>query len=171
MFLAPWRFPLTLELIPEFIISDMSQKAIYRSGEVAALFGISSDTLRYYERMGLLSARRSMNRYREYSSETVGRIRLIRAALAVGFTVKELRRILKCRDGGGIPCGEVRRLLSEKLDRMKIEIREMQKMQSELSEVLQDWDDILKKVGPGRPARLLETLAAAPLNKNEQRRK
>jgi DNA-binding transcriptional MerR regulator len=148
----------------------MSQKAFYRSGEVAARFRISSDTLRYYERMGLLSARRSMNRYREYSSETLDRIRLIRSALAIGFTVKELRRILKCRDGGGVPCGEVRKLLSEKLRNMKIQIRQMQKMQSELSEILQGWDKRLKKVAPGKPARLLETLAVGR-NPLEQRRK
>jgi DNA-binding transcriptional MerR regulator len=149
----------------------MPQKGFYRSGEVAALFGISSDTLRYYERMGLLAARRSPNRYREYSSEMVGRIRLIRSALAIGFSVKELRRILKSRDGGGIPCGEVRHLLSEKLKTLKIQIRQMQKMQSELSEVLQDWDKRLKNTGPGKPARLLETLATDGPNHHAQRRK
>jgi len=111
-----------------------------------------------------------VNRYREYSSEMMDRIRLIRSALAIGFTVKELRRILKCRDGGGIPCGEVRQLLSEKLERMKIQIRQMQKMQSELNEVLQEWDHTLKKVEPGKPARLLETLSVGR-NETEPRRK
>lgn len=149
----------------------MSEKGFYRSGEVAAQFGISSDTLRYYERMGLLSARRSMNRYREYPSEMLDRIRLIRSALAIGFSVKELRHILKCRAGGGIPCGEVRQLLSEKLKTLKIQIRQMQKMQSELSEVLLDWDERLKKTEPGKPARLLETLAAGGPNHHAQRRK
>jgi len=95
----------------------MSEKRFYRSGELAAIFGISADTLHYYERMQLLPAPvRSANLSRKYPASAVQRIRLIRAALSIGFTVEELARILKNRDAGGVPCKEVRQLAVQKLD-------------------------------------------------------
>jgi DNA-binding transcriptional MerR regulator len=136
----------------------MSQKPFYRSHEVAKLFGISCDTIRYYERMGLISTKRSSNRYREYSKQTIDRIRLIRAAISIGFSTKELKPILNNRDQGGIPCRDVRQLLMTKLQNLQIQIRQMRKMQIELIRLLKDWDQRLEK-HPDRPARLLESFA------------
>ena len=66
-----------------------------RSGELAGLAGVSRDTLRHYERRGLLPlTQRSQNGYRRYSPETLTRVWLIRGALGIGFTVEELREIL-----------------------------------------------------------------------------
>src|ERR1019366_1214948 len=73
-----------------------------RSGELADLLGISPDILRHYERMKLLPVpRRSPGNYRLYPRETAHRVRLIRNALAVGFSLPELAKILKVRDAGG----------------------------------------------------------------------
>ncbi|MGH9857153.1 MAG: MerR family transcriptional regulator, partial [Acidobacteriota bacterium] len=61
------------------------------SGELARLSGVSPDTIRFYERKGLLQkTERSANGYRKFSAESVSRVRLIRSALAVGFTIHEL---------------------------------------------------------------------------------
>ena len=82
----------------------MEQKPYLRSGELAALAGISPDTLRHYERMKLLATpRRSAGNYRLYPREALERVRLIRHALAVGFSLPELAKILKVRDAGGAP--------------------------------------------------------------------
>jgi DNA-binding transcriptional MerR regulator len=63
-----------------------------RSGELAQLAGVSPDTLRHYERKGLLAApHRSPNGYREYPASALDRVRLIRRALAVGFTLSDCR--------------------------------------------------------------------------------
>jgi DNA-binding transcriptional MerR regulator len=88
-----------------------------RSGELARLAGVSTDTLRHYERRGLIAAPgRSGNGYREYPSEALDRVRLVRSALAVGFTLDELVDILAVRDRGGAPCRRARALLEEKLE-------------------------------------------------------
>ena len=79
---------------------------------------MSTDTLRLYEKKGLLpKARRSGNGYREYSEDARQRAaRLVRQAVAIGFTLAELAQILRVRDQGGIPCRDVRALGGRKLE-------------------------------------------------------
>jgi len=60
------------------------------SGELARLCGVSPDTIRHYERLGILSvAARGTNGYRRFPPETVDRVMLIRRAIAIGQTRKE----------------------------------------------------------------------------------
>jgi len=88
-----------------------------RSGELAAAAGVSVDTLRHYERRGLIEpARRLANGYRSYPRAAVSRVRLIQSALSMGFGLDELARILRARDGGRSPCQEVRALAAGKLE-------------------------------------------------------
>lgn len=137
----------------------MVQKPFLRSGELASLSGISADTLRHYERMKLLAApRRSSGNYRLYLPEALDRVRLIRCALAVGFSLSELSEILKVRDGGGSPCRRVKTLLDEKLTRLDEQISDLLAMRDHLRRVSRDWDRRLTQTPDGKPARLLETL-------------
>src|SRR5437588_13043371 len=82
-----------------------------RSGELARRAGVSPDTLRHYERRGLLPRpQKSAAGYRLYSPQALARIRLIRGALSIGVTLKELGTILADHDRGGAPCRRVRPL-------------------------------------------------------------
>src|SRR5262249_35903045 len=83
---------------------EPSSKELLRAGELARLTGVSADTLRHYERKGLLKPRRAPNGYREYSPHAIERVRLIRSALAIGLKLDELAHILKTREAGGAPC-------------------------------------------------------------------
>ncbi|HEV2668658.1 MAG TPA: heavy metal-responsive transcriptional regulator [Blastocatellia bacterium] len=134
-----------------------------RSGELARLSGVSADTLRHYERKGLLKPRRAPNGYREYTRHAVERVRLIRAALAIGFKLDDLQRVFKIRDAGGAPCRQVRELAAAKLDELEALVRDLTAMRDEMRELLKDWDRRLDSAPPDEPARLLETLAAIGL--------
>ena len=137
----------------------MVEKSYLRSGELASLSGISSDTLRHYERMKLLATpRRSSGNYRLYPPESADRVRLTQRALAVGFSLSELSEILKIRDGGGSPCRQVKRLLDEKLTRLDEQISDLLAMRDHLRTVSLDWDRRLTEASDGRPAKLLESL-------------
>jgi DNA-binding transcriptional MerR regulator len=137
----------------------VNHKAHLRSGELARLVGISTDTLRHYERLKVLPVpRRSPGNYRLYPPEAVDRLRLIRRALAVGFSLAELARILKVRDEGGAPCRQVKRLLEEKLIRLDEQISDLAAMRNQLRATLADWENRLSQTPEGRPARLLESL-------------
>ena len=132
-----------------------------RSAELATLSGVSTDTLRHYERKGLLSAGRSANGYREYSPQSKDRIRLVQHALSVGFTLDELARLLKIREQGGMPCHEVRALAAAKLKALEEQISGLSALRNELRAMLKKWDTKLAHTRKGEQARLLDMLSAS----------
>ena len=68
---------------------------------------VSTDTLRHYERMRVLQLpRRTSSRYRQYPPEAADRVQLFRRAMALGFSLEELSKILTVRDRGGARAGE-----------------------------------------------------------------
>ena len=130
-----------------------------RSGELAKAAGVSADTLRHYERRGLLpTPRRRGNGYRAYPADTVRRVLLIQRALSVGFTLEELARVFEARDLGRPPCHEVRALAEEKLRELETRIVELTALRRTLRSTLAHWDDRLASTPKGEPARLLESL-------------
>lgn len=137
-------------------------KSFLRSSELARLAGISTDTLRHYERKGLLATpRRSANGYREYPHSALERVRLIQRALSVGFTLDELSRILKLRDKGGVPCREVRALAEEKLSEVEKQLSQVMALRDDLRSMLKDWDAMLSERAATERSGLLEALAAS----------
>jgi len=139
-----------------------SEKSFYHSGELAELAGVSSDTLRHYERKGVLARPlRKANDYRQYPASALQRVRLVRRALAVGFTLDELATVLGERDRGGAPCMEVRALAAAQLAEVETRLREMSELRKELRTVLKEWDKRLEQSIPGQRAHLLESLKAS----------
>ena len=100
------------------------------------------------------------NGYRWYPPEVVDRIRLIRAALSIGFTLDELGNLLAMRDGEGVPCKHVRELAGAKLESLNRYIRQLVELRDQLNVILKQWDGALKKTPRGKRAGLLEILAA-----------
>lgn len=132
------------------------------AGELAKRAGVSTDTLRHYERKGVLARPlRGANGYRQYSPSALERVQLVRRALAVGFTLDELAKVLRLRDQGGAPCGEVRALAAARLAEVETRLRDLRKLRDELRAVLKDWDTRLAHRAPGQRAHLLESLGAS----------
>jgi DNA-binding transcriptional MerR regulator len=131
--------------------------------EVARATGVSTDTLRHYEREGLLPrVGRTAAGYREYSAATVQRVLLIQRALAIGFSLADLKRVLAVRDRGGAPCRNVRELIDARLQALDRRIEELLALREELRGVLTEWDDRLSRTPGGERAHLLESLGARP---------
>jgi DNA-binding transcriptional MerR regulator len=144
------------------VTDQLNGKSYLRSSEVARLTGVSTDTLRHYERKGIIPRpRRSANGYREYPPATVARIRLVQRALAVGFTLAELAMVLKQRDQGGTPCRAVRALAETKLAGIEQQLQELTALRDEFRDILQDWDARLAQTRQGNRAGLLESLVNA----------
>jgi DNA-binding transcriptional MerR regulator len=130
------------------------------SGELARLAGVSADTLRFYERHRLLpSVARSAAGYRHFSPQALQRVQIIRAALALGFSIRELSSILPERDLGHAPCRRVRELAAAKLAALEGHLRELQTLRRVLRSRLADWDMKLRKIPRGQRAGLLDSLA------------
>ncbi len=133
---------------------------VMQSSELAHLAGVSTDTLRHYERNRLLPlAQRSSSGYRLFPPEALVRVQMIRGALSVGFSIKELGQIFSVRDQGGSPCHQVRRLGTQKLLGIEASIQELQSKRRELKRTLIKWDQLLKRTPHGKRAGLLEVFA------------
>ena len=139
----------------------------FSSGELARQAGVSPDTLRHYERNGLLpEPPRGTNGYRRYAQSALQRVLLIRRALHVGFTIDELRGVLRTRDCGGAPCTRVRDIAAKKLVAVEEQLKELKKLRSELRVALREWDQCLARTPPGKPAHLLELLPTPVKNRS-----
>lgn len=133
-----------------------------RSGELAKLTGVSADTLRHYERLGLLARpRRTTAGYRMYPAEALKRVQLVRRAMSVGFTLAELVRILGVRDRGGAPCKQVHALAASKLVQIDERMQELLLVRKHLEELIAIWEDRLDRTPEGQPAGLLEMLSSS----------
>lgn len=136
-----------------------AQKTFLRAGELAKLAGVSTDTLRYYERKEvLLPPTRTKNNYRNYPPEALTRILLIRKALSLGFTLEELAKIFKVHDQGKVPCQQACDLAKQKLLAIEIKLQELMALRDEWQEILQDWNKRIAEAGPNKKAHLLQSL-------------
>src|SRR5258708_37774537 len=85
-----------------------------RSGALAKAAGVSADTIRHYERIGVLPhAVRTESGYRVYPEMAVNRVLVVQRALSVGFTLAEIAEIYRTRDAAGEVCGRVYALAAE----------------------------------------------------------
>jgi DNA-binding transcriptional MerR regulator len=129
------------------------------SGELAKATGLSADTIRHYEKIGVLpKAVRSASGYRTYPERSVERVLVVQRALRIGFTLAELAEVLKARDAGGAPCQRVFELAQQKLAGIKTDIAALKQTERYLDRVLTDWKSRVRQAGRGQKAHLLHSL-------------
>ncbi len=108
-----------------------------RVGEVAARAGVNVETLRYYERRGLLPApEREPSGQRRYDEETVRFLRAIKEAQAVGFTLAEIAEYLKAARRSGSPSEALRLRMAAKIDEVDARIAGLRRIREELARVV-----------------------------------
>jgi len=150
---------------------DGQEQQGLRAGELAARASVSTDTLRHYERKGVLPAPdRLANGYRSYPEEALVRVRAIRAALALGFTLDELAPLFRARERGRPPCRAVRELAADKLALAEAQLADLERLVATLRQLLVSWDEQLGSTPPGEAAHLLERLAPLPPRSPRPRR-
>lgn len=106
-------------------------------GELADALDLPPETVRFYERRGLLpEPQRATNGYRLYSDAALHRLRFIRTAQAAGLTLTEIRSIIDLRDEGTVPCSHVGALLETKLAEVQQRQRHLAALEIELDQLL-----------------------------------
>jgi MerR family Zn(II)-responsive transcriptional regulator of zntA len=107
----------------------------FRIGELAARSGVTPDTLRYYERLGLLPrAHRSTGGFRLYTREAFDRLRFVKQAQSLGLTLHEIRDLLGYESSAGLKrCRQVRDMLRTKLLELQRKLEELEDFQRTLS--------------------------------------
>ncbi len=111
--------------------------SMYRIGDVSQELGLSADTLRYYERIGLLPAvGRTAAGVRLYSNKDLSRLKFIQRAQKMNFTLAEITDLLKMRDDPQRARDKVRRLATQKLSQVELHLKELKTLRDELQLLL-----------------------------------
>ncbi len=107
-------------------------------GEVAQAADVSRDTVRYYEKVGLIvSAGRQDNGYRTYGEGDVSRLRMIRGLKELGFTLREIRSFVDAGPVESATCGDVGPRVRKKLDEIDQAILELKAKRSRIRQAFQ----------------------------------
>ncbi len=113
------------------------------TGRLARMTDVNKETIRYYERRGLLSPPpRSGSGYREYPPEAIGVVRFIKGAQALGFSLKEVAELLTLSGESNTDCGDMRDTARRKLGDIEAKIKGLQSMRKTLKKII--------KACPGR---------------------
>lgn len=105
--------------------------------DAAASSGCHLETIRYYERVGLLpEPERTRNRYRQYTDADVERLRFITRGRDLGFSLEEIRSLLRLAQDPDLSCDEVDQLARQHLGDIRTRIADLQRMASELERTI-----------------------------------
>jgi len=141
----------------------------FQIGEIAKETGASIDTIRYYEKLGLLAKpARSEGGFRIYSKAMVDRLRFVKKAKSLGLTLKEIRGIVQCSDEGLRPCCDlVRKLFEKKITEFETRIKELQKMRRNLVSLLSQW--VSSKEARNRPFAVCPQIETKPKKRGREK--
>ena len=128
---------------PSFTIGQLSQRT-----------GANIETIRYYERIGLLPVPLRQGRYRSYDGRDVARLGFVRRSRELGFSIKEVRALLDLAAGGHESCADARDLAAVHLLDVRSRIADLRRMERTLAATVRACD-----LGDNAGCPLMETLA------------
>ena len=121
-------------------------ESLLQIGQLAALAGVSVDTVRYYERQQLLArAPRSSGGYRLFTSDAVERIRFIKQAQEMGLSLDEIKALIPIGKTGRAECQKVRDLLDAKLQELDARLAQMNTFRQKLAFYLAECEEALSR--------------------------
>lgn len=107
--------------------------------KLAELVEVAPDTIRYYEKEGLIpEPDRSTSGYRLYREEAAERVRFIRYGQAMGLKLAQIKELLEIRDQGRCPCGHTTEIITLRLAELDQEIYRLQDMRTQLNKMKDD---------------------------------
>ena len=134
-------------------------------GQIAKLARVGVETIRFYERQGLLiQPERKESGYRQFSEDAVARLRFIKRAKELGFSLKEVRELLEIQENPDASRAEVKRHAEVKLDDIEAKIRDLQRMKKALKKVT----DTCSGHGPLHGCPILDALNFDPATPLEE---
>jgi len=105
-------------------------------GKLAKACGVKTDTVRYYERLGLLApVERSESGYRKYSQESIKRLNFVRRAQGLGFMLEEIRELLELSEKPEADCADIRERAQRKITDIDQRMSDLAVMKSALTDL------------------------------------
>ena len=122
--------------------SEAGNTSPLKIGEVARRAGIGVETLRFYERSGLLDRpARTEGGYRLYDAGALKTLEFIKRAQSLGFTLEEIKRIIAESRAGQRPCAEVRETVRRRLAELDEQMAQIRRYRNALAATLKQWDE------------------------------
>lgn len=122
-------------------VNEEGRSRLLKIGEVAKQSGTGIETLRFYEKSGLLDRpHRTTSGYRLYDSEVLERLAFIKRAQVLGFSLDEIKRIIAEKRAGQSPCREVREIVRQRLVELDARLAQMRRYRKELAAALSEWE-------------------------------
>ena len=110
---------------------------IFTTSQLAAKAGVINETIRYYERKGLLlPPERTLGGFRQYKVDDLKRLKFIMMAKEHGFTLKEIKELLELRVSTQSSCNDVREMVQTKIKIIEEKIRELQQIKNALKHLM-----------------------------------
>jgi len=104
-----------------------------RIGEVSSAADVDVETIRYYEKVGLMPApERGANGYRSYSPKHLAQLVFIRHCRALDIGLSDIRRLLAFSDQPDVSCGDINHLIDEQLERVRARLESLQALETQL---------------------------------------
>jgi MerR family mercuric resistance operon transcriptional regulator len=126
-------------------------------GRLARASGVGVETVRFYERKGLITRPAAQGGYRTYSDDDARRIRFIKRAQELGFTLREIKGLLELNANPRATCADVKRHADAKLNEIEQKIRDLRKMKRSLARLSAACADGKRAVAQCRIAHCLES--------------
>ncbi len=140
-------------------------------GKLARATGLSVDTIRFYEKEGLLrEPERSEGGFRLYSARDIGHLHFIHKAQALGFSLAEIRELLLIQDERTEACTHVRDLIQNRLGAVRGKIEDLKRLERRLTQAMRKCEDALGgKAGPAdEHCPVLEEIAASEKGRGDR---
>ena len=129
-----------------------------RIGQLAKATGTKAETIRYYEREGILpAADRTAGNYRDYSNEHLATLSFVRRARGLGFSMSQVKELLTLSDNDDKSCSDVDQLVRQQLKEVNRKIENLILLRDELSQMLQSCE--ASRIGD---CQIVERLAQSP---------
>ncbi len=135
------------------------------AGAAAKELGIGIQTLHFYEQQGLIPhPPRTAANYRVYPPEIVERVRFVRKAQALGFSLDEIKEILALAQKGTSPCGRVQASLAEKLNEVDRRLKELSVFRAELASLIARAVELSSHETQAQVCSIVEESSPLPVN-------
>jgi DNA-binding transcriptional MerR regulator len=109
-----------------------------RVAQLAAAVGLTADTIRYYEKAGLLAEpTRTPSGYRLYDTSAIERLQFVQGAQRLGLRLRDIADLLAVRDTGTCPCEPAEQLLRRRLDDLDTELARLTSLRTQLAAMLE----------------------------------
>ena len=125
------------------VVDEEEGRRMLKIGDVSRMSGVGIEALRFYEKSGLVdSPSRTFNGYRVYGEDVLERLSFIKQAQALGFSLEEIRQLIKGAGKGESSCEEVRGIVRRRVAELDERLRELHRYRKELKNTLEEWDRV-----------------------------